>query len=412
MSEESGKALGLQPLDEGLPQEVKTFATELRVLFLDLGVSLRQHGIKYHYNNSSVSRFLSGQRMPQWTFVEELMQEKAARGSAVRTEVRIHLRTLYDAALQAAKPHDKAHRLRDELAVVRADLDSARVHEKVLEQAMHARQQQIDELQGRLSLEQALRSQEQITHSSELAIRETEINALRDQLAGLRQDLERVNARISDLEQHASEVEIALDAAEDEEEAEAPALVPAEQRLRALRVDLHHIEKLTKTAGWGGPLGVTGQKVDDIREKKPEARTSDTDLDHLVDLLATDLAQQVQASQEPGSLFQRFIGERPHGAYSAEYKASVLCLTLSAVHRSRDRQAEQEQWREQAASHFRSAYPQFLGSPSSTGRKFISGAGYVSKTTDQDREDHSVYRQRVMAAFEACQDRLNPDLQE
>ncbi|MFB7049779.1 hypothetical protein ACFCX7_27055 [Streptomyces microflavus] len=388
---------------------MKAFVSELRTVFEGLEISVRQYAARHHYDDGSVSRFLSGRRLPQWTFVEKLLEE-----SAVNDEVRAHLRTLYDDAVKIAKP-GVAHRLHDRIAVLQADLDSARVHEQVLERAVHEREQRISELQGELALEQARRSQDQLRHAGELAVRDAEIAALRGEVASLRRELEAVHARIAELEEDAREVEAELDTAEAAEgDAEqtgsgtGTVMVPSD-RLGPLRTGLSGLLMMIREASAGPYIaeawGPAGDRLIAILEKMPEGQVPVLDLERLADMIQMALAQ-VELKTSKSRPVSDLMGRRSPAVAMADFTAATLCLYLAVLHQARGDLELVQQYQRKAGDHFHRGYPAFMGKPAASGSKWNYRTGSTSYVSDSDKLIHALQTHEVKATFELIQEHL------
>lgn len=65
----------LQPLSGEVTPEALALAKALRELLSALDVSSRRYSVRRHYNPGTVSRYLSGRRLPSWDFVFNLLQD-------------------------------------------------------------------------------------------------------------------------------------------------------------------------------------------------------------------------------------------------------------------------------------------------------------------------------------------------
>ncbi|MFG3041868.1 hypothetical protein ACGFYZ_33705 [Streptomyces sp. NPDC048330] len=426
MSSGSGGAGDLDPLDKELLEPVSVFAAELRVLFQGLETSVRRYAETHHMDGSTVSRYLSGRRIPQWAFVEQLLEDNAAARGGLGTDVLKHLKDLYEAALEAAKPNDTVHRLRDELALAVADLERARIHEEVLSEALHLRETRIRELQGRLALEQAQRSQDRINHEAELEARDTEITALRRQVADLKTELERVHSHTTGLERRATVVEETLalaeadttTAAEDEitgagglEITGGSAVQRTVEQTQTLQRQLMAILEMVDAAHGAQTmtqlLGPAGPHMAALLERS--APVPDVDVDRLLELFQMALARQEQTTDKSHAL-SRMIARRPYNTARADLYASAFCLMLAAVYHGQNQHELQQEYLNRARRHFGNGYPHFMGKPSPTGSKYNYRTGSVSYVTDADKDRHAFSIRQVKELFDACQEQLRPPL--
>ena len=93
----------LHPLGENLPEECRAFAVELRKLFDGLGVSVRRYAARMFRDPSTISRYLSGTRVPPWEFVVDLLADLAdCRGSAATPAAIEVVRMLHRAAVRTS----------------------------------------------------------------------------------------------------------------------------------------------------------------------------------------------------------------------------------------------------------------------------------------------------------------------
>ncbi|MFD5088203.1 response regulator, partial [Kitasatospora sp. NPDC058406] len=91
----------LRALSPDLNSECRAFAEALRSLFTGLRptASVRRYGARRHLSAGAVSRYLSGQRIPPWQFVQDLLADVGAdRGSVATSETIDLLRSLHAAA--------------------------------------------------------------------------------------------------------------------------------------------------------------------------------------------------------------------------------------------------------------------------------------------------------------------------
>ncbi|MEV4433660.1 hypothetical protein [Streptomyces sp. NPDC049555] len=197
----SGGAMGeLQAFDGDLGPEVRALAQALRDLFAGLGVSTRRYAARRSYDSSTVSRFLSGQRLPRWEFVLNLLHDVAEkRGTVPTPETMEMLRGLHNAALEAGKsPVHRVQLLQQRLAA--ADQESLRAaqRERWLEDTLRDREHRIRDLQLQLGTGRA---------DGEAARLREEVRQLREELAESRELHRRAEERCAWLEGQLAEAE-------------------------------------------------------------------------------------------------------------------------------------------------------------------------------------------------------------
>ncbi|MFF4158134.1 hypothetical protein [Streptomyces sp. NPDC001678] len=142
----------LQAFGEGLSPEMRALAQALRDLFAGLEISERRYAARRSYDSSTVSRYLSGQRLPPWEFALNLLNDVAeTRGTVPTPETTEMLRALHHAALKAGKsPTHKVQLLQQQLAVADEDARRAAQRERWLEDTLRDREHRVRELQLQL----------------------------------------------------------------------------------------------------------------------------------------------------------------------------------------------------------------------------------------------------------------------
>ncbi|MFD7450189.1 response regulator [Kitasatospora sp. NPDC059827] len=145
----------LQPLSPDLNEECRAFAEALRSLFAGLWptVSVRRYSSRRHLSPGALSRYLSGQRIPSWQFVQDLLTDVGAdRGTVATLETVELLRSLHAAALRtSASVGHAVQQLQFQLA--EADRLSRRsaAHSDVLGDALLDKNHRIADLELRLN---------------------------------------------------------------------------------------------------------------------------------------------------------------------------------------------------------------------------------------------------------------------
>ncbi|MFI1969414.1 hypothetical protein BLA24_14295 [Streptomyces cinnamoneus] len=142
----------LLPFGDGLSPETRALAQALRELFAGLGISERRYAARRSYDSSTVSRYLSGQRMPSWEFVLNLLHDVAEeRGTVPTAETTEMLRARHTAALKAGKsPTHKVQLLEQQLAVADQQARKVAARERWLEDTLRDREHRIRDLQMQL----------------------------------------------------------------------------------------------------------------------------------------------------------------------------------------------------------------------------------------------------------------------
>lgn len=139
----------LQAFGEGISPEMRALAQALRDLFAGLKISERRYAARRSYDSSTVSRYLSGQRLPSWEFALNLLNDVAeTRGTVPTAETTEMLRALHHAALRAGKsPTHRVQLLQQQLAVADEDARRAAQRERWLEDTLRDREHRVRELQ-------------------------------------------------------------------------------------------------------------------------------------------------------------------------------------------------------------------------------------------------------------------------
>src|ERR1044072_5603960 len=147
----------LPPVGENLPEECRAFAVELRKLFDGLGVSVRRYAARRFRDPSTISRYLSGTRVPPWEFVIDLLADLAeCRGSAATPPAIEVVRELHRSAVRTSgSPGHALEILQIQLADADREARRSSVHEDALGEALLDRRHRIADLEVRLSQTEA-----------------------------------------------------------------------------------------------------------------------------------------------------------------------------------------------------------------------------------------------------------------
>ncbi|GGR22648.1 hypothetical protein [Streptomyces netropsis] len=205
----------LRQFDEGLPGELRALAEALRRLFAGLRISERRYAARRSYDSSTISRYLSGRRLPPWEFILNLLHDVAEeRGTVPTAETTEMLRSLHIAALEAGKsPTHKVQLLEQQLAL--ADQQARRVasRERWLEDTLRDKehrirdlQMQFRELQASISLDPGP-SARGMDRDAERARLCAEIRQLKEELEQARALHRQAEERCDQLERQLAEAE-------------------------------------------------------------------------------------------------------------------------------------------------------------------------------------------------------------
>ncbi|WP_217196156.1 hypothetical protein [Streptomyces buecherae] len=209
----------LKPVNQGVGPEVAALAVALRDLFQGLGVSTRRYAARRAYDSSTVSRYLSGSRMPPWEFVLNLLHDVAEERGTVPTEETIGmLRDLHNAALNGSKsPAHKVQLLERKLAEADQEARRAAARERWLEDALQDREHRVRDLQMRFHELQASATASASSEplgdaaagerADEQARLREEVRELKEELARVRERHQRAEERCEQLERQLAEAE-------------------------------------------------------------------------------------------------------------------------------------------------------------------------------------------------------------
>ncbi|MFI2026778.1 hypothetical protein [Streptomyces buecherae] len=209
----------LKPVNQGVGPEAAALAVALRDLFQGLGVSTRRYAARRAYDSSTVSRYLSGSRMPPWEFVLNLLHDVAEERGTVPTEETIGmLRDLHHAALNGSKsPAHRVQLLERKLAEADQEARRAAARERWLEDALQDREHRVRDLQMRFHELQAsataptspgpLGDAAGGERADEQARLREEVRELREELARVRERHQRAEERCEQLERQLAEAE-------------------------------------------------------------------------------------------------------------------------------------------------------------------------------------------------------------
>ena len=143
----------LSPIPDDVLPEIRDFAQTLRVLFGALGMSLNRLAALLHSDPGTVSRYLSGQRIPPPDFVDSLCKVVYdAKGSLVTPQVRELVHEQFLVALRVHNPaRYEVQQLTDLLRAAAQEKRQYQITVVALEEAIASRNDKIYalELEGR-----------------------------------------------------------------------------------------------------------------------------------------------------------------------------------------------------------------------------------------------------------------------
>nr|MDT0518443.1 hypothetical protein [Streptomyces sp. DSM 41633] len=159
----------LEPIDTGIHEEGRALAQALRTLFDALDISMRRYATRCHTDFGTVSRYLSGKRVPPWSFVKELLANVSEhRGQPTSDEAVRALRQMHARALGTGKGTRKVVELQQLLEEADQQVLEANSLERLLRQALREQEQQISQLTVELQSLRASRAQDRQSESKEV----------------------------------------------------------------------------------------------------------------------------------------------------------------------------------------------------------------------------------------------------
>ncbi|MFF3068895.1 SpoIIE family protein phosphatase [Kitasatospora sp. NPDC057936] len=210
----------------GPEPEVAAFVAFLGQLFAGLGTSLTRFAAGCHRNKGSVSRYLTGERIAPWDFVEELLRQVAEHtGNSVTAEVQEQAHLLRREALRVRNPDKcRVDELSEQLGAAERELRLANVRERALLEALEAKEEQARQAEQRyrqLEADWATARYATGARSLELCAVPDEAEQVRDELLALKAELDalhlelgRAQALKNAAEEHCARLEARLLAAE------------------------------------------------------------------------------------------------------------------------------------------------------------------------------------------------------
>lgn len=193
----------LRPLADHLSRENRVLAQTLRELFGGLGVSVRRYAVRRPRDPGTLSRYLSGTRIPPWDMVMDLFTDLAEHlGTAATPETIEMARMMHQAAVRTgASPKHAVELLEQQLADADRVSRRSTTEGDVLGEALLDRRHRIADLEVRLSQLEAEWSAERAradalaSASPDLADLLRERDTLQEEVLRLAADLEDTRRR-------------------------------------------------------------------------------------------------------------------------------------------------------------------------------------------------------------------------
>lgn len=216
----------LEPIDEGVPDEGRALAQALRTLFESLNISMRRYAARCHTDFGTVSRYLSGKRVPPWSFVKELLSNVAEhRGQHASDETMATLRQLHARALGTGKGTRRVVELQYLLEEADQRAREASSLERILREALQEQEHLVSQLQVELQSLRVAETTDRQRESSEVALLlngysdlRTERDRLRMEVSALKKQLAETTTARMLAEERCEQLERQIEEAESQEE--------------------------------------------------------------------------------------------------------------------------------------------------------------------------------------------------
>ncbi|MER7935397.1 MULTISPECIES: ATP-binding protein [unclassified Streptomyces] len=195
-------AEGFKPLSPKLRPEVRELAVAMRRLLKGSGKSQRQFAAYYRTSVSSVSRYLSGERIPEKHFLDGLMKSACkAHGTEVPADLQGRIYRLHRDALLADNPARYREQMasdRLEEAVLREE--ELEIESRELHRAVEGHVRQLQAMEFQLRQIEAAQAHEAHTPRAEIERRRTRKEELEEECVRLREEVARLERSLRDAE--------------------------------------------------------------------------------------------------------------------------------------------------------------------------------------------------------------------
>ncbi|MFI5756416.1 PleD family two-component system response regulator [Streptomyces sp. NPDC051569] len=198
----------LRPLALHLNYQSRALAEAMRELFDGLEVSVRRYAARRRRDPGTLSRYLSGTRIPPWEVVMDLLTDLAEhRGTAATPEAIELVRELHNAAVQtSASPKHAVELLELQLADADRVARRSTAHGDVLGEALLDRKYRIADLEVRLNQLEAEWSAER-ARADALAAASPDRDGLLYERDALQQEVFRLSAELTDTRRRRAQAE-------------------------------------------------------------------------------------------------------------------------------------------------------------------------------------------------------------
>ena len=285
----------LAPLPADLEPDVRIFTETIRSLYGTLGISLTRFATQVHSNKGTVSRYMSGDRLPPRDFIDKLLNAFFSnKGKPVTPDLQELVEEQFLAALKARNPAQ--HRVQDlsnQLRMAIEEKQQCEIEITALREAMHSRQEEIYRLEMEkreiraawASTQQAAEteSEKDQQHRDEL---QAAIEKLEQEVARLRKRLQGAQRRAKNAEHRCQRLEQDLDAAN------ATAGEQSTEEVTRMREQLRASEELLSQASQR-----FAKVKDELEEAKAEVAVLSnhrTELEYMRNQLDRSMAREQQ----------------------------------------------------------------------------------------------------------------------
>ncbi|MEV5248435.1 hypothetical protein [Streptomyces werraensis] len=149
----------LEPIKSDVSGNHEALAEALRTLFAALDISITRYAARCNADKATISRYLSGARVPPWQFVKDLIAHVTeARQHPVNPETVATVRDLYVRAAGTAKGQRRSQDLQHLLEEADQQAREAASLERLLRNALQEAQQQVNQLNVEIDSLQAARA--------------------------------------------------------------------------------------------------------------------------------------------------------------------------------------------------------------------------------------------------------------
>jgi hypothetical protein len=249
---------GFKDLSENLSPEVRELALAMRRLLNATGRTLRDFAVSHHRGTGSVSRYLSGERIPEKEFLDVLMKSACnALGQEVTADMQGHLYRLHREALLAEQPARYREQMasdRLEDAILQKEQAELQIHD--LQTEVSEQKRQLGELSVQMQQIEAACAEERQRRGAELELHRRQKDDLHEQCEQLRKEIQDLETALEEAVQErdaaksrCAELEEELATAQDLAEREELKRKAAEERLRlakAANVAEQHLADLER----------------------------------------------------------------------------------------------------------------------------------------------------------------------